>query len=171
MTRLENILPASKELFANGFFLLILKPERIPPHLALIADNHLYELHIKGKNIALPVCYETFFAAHHSYLAIQLNTLPDKKRLQQVFARYSCVNRRISCLAPIKDYFSVDIPAVKKVNFVFELIPVLQQHNIISNVYHHQVKLQNQAFTLTEYSQEEIIKQIEKLKQHYRVTI
>ena len=173
MVELKNIQTARKDIFKDGFYLMLFKPERIPPHLGFIVNNELYDVSVKGKNAGAKVNFDKLFAANHSFMAIKLNITENKEFLYAFFTKYQTVDENTSCLMPIKEYFKVlwnnDLP---NVNYVFHLIPELQKKGLIDQIFIHNVKLtERNSFVLREYSHKEIFAQIKKLKERIRVTI
>jgi hypothetical protein len=174
MTVLNNIQPAYYGMFENGFYLMLFKPDRIPPHIAIIANNRFYDLNVNGKNIGTLLDKTRLFAPTTSFLAIKLNVNESNEFISAFFAKYSRVNHKISCFAPVKDFFKIILnDDLTTVQFVYQLIPLLYKFNKVEQVFAYNVKNivpDNPVFRLKEYTQNEIIQQIQKLKNASRVT-
>ena len=67
---------------------MLFKPERIPPHIGLIANNQFFDLNVKGKNVAAQLNDERLFSATNAFLALKLNLNENSEFLSPFFAKY-----------------------------------------------------------------------------------
>ena len=151
---------------------MLFKPERIPPHIGLIANNQFFDLNVKGKNVAAQLNDERLFSATNAFLALKLNLNENSEFLSPFFAKYQSVTDKVSCFAPVKDYFNTVLNEdFKTVQFVYHLIPLLYKNDLVEQVYAFNLNTntKNSTFQLKEYTHQDIINQINKIKKTQRV--
>ena len=74
---------------------MLFKPERIPPHIGLIANNQFFDLNVKGKNVAAQLNDERLFSATNAFLALKLNLNENSEFLSPFFAKYQSYTVKI----------------------------------------------------------------------------
>ena len=142
----RNILPADNTLLSNGIYLSMLYVNKIPPHLLLIVNGKIWGLSVKGKQSGEPfeALLKTISVKKISSLffqidpaALKLYGLTDEALIEEIMFKYSDINGKLTCLSPIKDFFSSSVSAeVIKSSTIFDLLPELYAHCAIKNVYH-----------------------------------
>ncbi len=165
---ITNILPAKEELLSNDIFLVVLYAARIPPHLAVSVNGKLFTLSVKGASVdgnlssLLRLIHKQRIETVFIKLSVPaLFTIDD---LKEEIKKYTLAYPRVdiglaTCLAPIRDFCgSVYEPEMKHVNFVYELLPMLYEKNIITSCYQlnlDQLMLGN-TFGMNKYSMNDI---------------
>ncbi len=161
------------EKLQKGLFIFIFRATRIPPHIGVIANGRLYDITSVGPNIDLRVSdfYRTVLKRKTEVLFVELNQPNLNIDINQVMTEkvreYWKVTPETSCLSPIKDFihdvYGIDVSASK---FIFELLPVLYEKQLIDGVSQLNLsnKITNNAFELTKYTEEDIEKCIAALQ-------
>jgi len=162
---IEVASPITLEKLQAGLFIFMLRVDRIPPHLGIIVNGKLFDISLVGPNIALPIIdvYKTilkrktaslFFELQHSFS----NNISEETITEKV-NKYKKVSKNCSCIKPIKDFISVVYGLnVDKANFIFELLPILHDNDLIKNI--SQLNLNNQlkgnVYNLKKYTSKEV---------------
>ncbi len=165
MTKIKSV-QALKELNQNNTYLLLISPESIP-HLVLVDKGKYYSL--TNRKSVIGEDFKSYFEflkrSKRKVLFIELSV--DATEIESNFKKYQKVNSGdITCLQPIKDWLN----APEEIQFVFALIPWLQENNIIMNSYHLHMEdiLDNLGdFKLSEYTKEDIYSYIDRLNKKY----
>ena len=163
--QLRNIKKADEFNVRRDSFLVLLYADRVPPHLSLSVQGQLFSLDVRGATIGADIApmwrlihqrkIETLF------VQLQLPPLLDLAVLRQQLAvltsAYPSVQvGNITCLAPIKDFCSkVYSTEVGDVDFVFDLLPKLEEQGVLADTYHLNMERyldENGAFKLRTYS-------------------
>lgn len=172
-----NVLPAEKDQFYKGFYLVLLYLDKTPPHLILIIKGKIYSISTKGKQVGEPLeallktislkqIQSLFFQIDLSVLNI--NEQAAKDSMDQIMQKYTGVNETVTCLYPLKDFFSANLSVdINKASVVFHLIPELYKHNCIKNVYHLFLgdRINDNNIELNTYTIKDIYRRINQLNQ------
>lgn len=162
---LKDIKQADEFLIRRDSFLVILYADCVPPHLSLSVQGKLFSLDVKGATIGDDIA-PTWRLIHQRkietlFVQLQLPPLIDlsvlREQLAQLTSAYPSVKiGNITCLAPIKDFCSkVYSTEVSDVDFVFDLLPKLEEQGVLADTYHANMDryLDNDgAFKLRTYS-------------------
>ncbi|MDQ3191599.1 MAG: hypothetical protein M3Q58_08400 [Bacteroidota bacterium] len=172
---IHNALAADEKQFYKGFYLALIYADRIPPHLLFILNGKLYSISTKGrqkgepvevllKTIALKQIQSLFFQI--DLVALNLTDKIAKEVIEQIINKYSRVYGEITCLSPLKDFFSSNLSCnISKASVIFDLIPELYKHKCVKNVYHLNMGhciIDNNIEVIT-YSVEDIYRRINQL--------
>ena len=154
----------SIERLQKGLFIFIFRATKIPPHLGVIVNGKLYDITSVGPNIDLPIAdfYKTAIKRNTEVVFFELinQTTTDLNQLiTEKVSEYWKVTSNTSCLNPIKDFvsevYNID---VSKARFIFELLPILFEKELIKST--SQLNLSNKinknTFELTKYSEKDI---------------
>ncbi|PCJ88437.1 MAG: hypothetical protein COA57_03420 [Flavobacteriales bacterium] len=173
---LNNIQKAQNGILFSDVFLVILYPNRIPPHLAVSVNGKLFSLDVKGPSLNkdLNVLLRSIQKNQWECLLVQLKmpelfTLEDLRReISKITAAYPAVQAGgVTCLAPIKDFCnSIYQTETSNVNFIFDLLPKLEQQGILNDCYHLNMDryfILGNRFELKTYSMFEINETIHSL--------
>ena len=154
----------SLEKLQKGLYIFIFRATRIPPHLGIITNGKLYDISTIGPNIDLPVedFYKTVLKRKTPVVFIELEQ-PTNLDLAPIITEkvreYWKVTSTTSCLSPIKDFikevFNLDVNPAR---FVFELLPILYEQELIKSTSQLNLdgKVLNNTFDLIKYSEEDI---------------
>ncbi len=169
---IPGILPADDILLQKGTYIVVLHATTKPPHLSLLIEGEMFSLDVNGPKLAMPLAVQlrvikskkikSLFFKLDTAVFIHNNQL--FKAAQTHTLAYSRVEMGIAtCLSPIKKFcaaiFDIDI---RNVNYIFDLLPVLYQHNHIQSCsyYNMQKQLINTNFHLEKYTMEDIYNSI-----------
>jgi len=152
------------EKLQKGLYLFVFRATKIPPHLGIIANGKLYDISTVGPNIDLPVkdFYRTVLKRKTSVVFIELDQPMDvdlASIITEKVRNYWKVTSTTSCLSPIKDFigevYHINVDVAR---FVFELLPILFEKNLIKSTSQVNLdnKLINNIFELTKYSEDDI---------------
>jgi len=137
----------------------------VPPHLGLIVNGKYYSTSAKGSRVGekteliLRRVNQTLIPT----LFIELDLKQDIKKLVDAFEKYPKLKEKQTCLLPIKDYVNSMGLGVSSARFVFELLPILQQRNLILESF--SLHMSDSSFELKVYSKEDIANRIVKLQE------
>jgi len=157
----------------DNFFLFLFRATRIPPHIGLIFNNKVYDITLVGPNLGTDAVtfISTVKKKYTKTLFIKLNkpnfsATEIETTLMEAMKKFNNVSHENSCLSPIKTAFKqlFDIQ-MDEVNYIFDLIPLLHQKNIIQHVFHLNLErnLQENTFYLQTYNQNNIQQSIKAL--------
>lgn len=165
MIKVKNV-RALQGLNPNKSYLVLINPERIP-HLVAVVNNKYFSL--TNRKSVIGEDFDAYFnflkRSNKKVLFIELNDTSGN--IDEAFKQYSKVDsKHTTCLEPIKKWLQVD----ENVDFVFNLIPLLQGENRISAVWHFNMEEELDKlgdFKLSQYSKEDIYSYIDKLNKKY----
>lgn len=162
---IENIQEIKKTDFQKGIFLCLFGVDMIPPHLGIIADDKYYSTSAKGNRVgeSVSAIWRRVKQGKISTLFIKLNVEIDKELLIEAFNNYPKLKSSQTCLLPIKDYLQKNNINAERAKFVFELIPILQDLNLVEESF--SLNVESGSFELPIYSKEDIANRIVKLQE------
>ncbi|MDT8413551.1 MAG: hypothetical protein RQ875_13885 [Vicingaceae bacterium] len=150
----------------DKFFLFLFRATRIPPHIGLIFKNKVYDITLVGPNLGTDAAafITTVKKKYTKTLFLELNNpyfsaTEIEDILLEAMKKYNNVTEENSCLSPIKTAFHLlfDIQ-MENVNYIFDLIPLLHQNNIIQQTFHLNLdrNLKENTFYLQTYNKTDI---------------
>ena len=154
----------SENNLQKGVFIFIYRASKIPPHIGVIVNGYLYDITSVGPNIDVSVVdfYKTAVKRKTEVLFVELKPSKIKalnKIITEKVSYHYKVSLETSCLTPIKEFIekAYDIE-VSQTSFIFELLPLLFQNNLIANVWELNLteKIKNKVFKMTQYSKEDV---------------
>lgn len=150
----------------KGLYIFIYRANRIPPHLGILLNGKVYDISLQGPNIALDVneFYKTIGKRKMETIFIELQLPVFNNFIDEILIdcinKYQKVSEEISCLFPIREFLASVFynPEMEKTDFIFELIPVLQDHKLVKNITQLNLdnKLISNTLTLNTYNKEDI---------------
>ncbi|MCX6295513.1 MAG: hypothetical protein NTX97_05515 [Bacteroidetes bacterium] len=159
----------------KGVFIAVIHATRIPPHIGIIADEKYHSLTIKGQDINTPLK-----AIIKNSTLRKIPTLLIKLRSHPVFSdvylsehfitnvqQFNRVDIGIAtCLSPLKLFFEevYDIP-MKDINYLFELLPLLESKGMIEAVF--SLNVDENDYFLPIYTNKEINAGIKQVRNEY----
>lgn len=157
----------------DNFFLFLFRATRIPPHIGLIFNSKVYDITLVGPNLGTDAVtfISTVKKKYTKTLFIKLNkpnfsATEIETTLMEAMKKFNNVSHENSCLSPIKTAFKqlFDIQ-MDEVNYIFDLIPLLHQKNIVQHIFHLNLErnLQENTFYLQTYNQNDIQQSIKAL--------
>lgn len=157
---------ASLEKLQKGLYIFIYRASRIPPHLGILLNGKIYDISLQGPNLALDVneFYQTIDKRKMETIFIELQLPVFNNFIDEILVdcinKYKKVSEETSCLFPIREFLASVFynPKIEKTDFIFELVPVLEEHKLINNITQLNLdkKLKNNSLTLNTYSKEDI---------------
>lgn len=176
---INNILPASEAVLKNDIFLVVLYAARIPPHLAVSVNGKIFTLSVKGATVDgnLDSMFALIRKKNIETIFIKLS-VPEIFSIQDLYneiKKYTLSYPRVdigiaTCLTPIKDFCAtVYEPKMKQVNFVYELLPMLYEKNIVTNCYQLNLDylMSNGKFEIKKYSMNDIYEGIRAVRMEH----
>lgn len=140
----EHLQPLPEPL-PEGLYLALLKTDKTPPHLGLIAGNNWYTLDVKGATVGTD--------ADRLLQSLQRKNIPSVfvqlawprglqlEQLQQLlhekFSAYPALgDNEHTCVSPIREALAhIYDPQLKNCDFVFELLRILAEKNLLLHTY------------------------------------
>ncbi len=169
-TILHNVEPVKREELQTGTWLMLLYADKIPPHLALLADGKYYSLTANEVQIGLDIepFWRTIQSKSIPSIFVQIESVPNAELLAAEFSAYqTAVPGSITCLNPIRNYLNRlhQLP-VYDVEFVFHLVDRLEEYDMLlaSRHVHLRDKLSGGSYQLMKYTVEEIFERIAQLQ-------
>lgn len=164
-----NIKPFQK-FDSDKTYLLLIKVNQTPPHIAIVQNGGYYSYSTHGVKIHSDI--NAFLSVLNKKqtpsIVIELNTEISSVSIKDYYINLNSLNENQSCLVPIKKWL-VDFNNIfSHTNFIFDMIPILEGLNLISNIYNINAQhliLENNSFVLSKYNQNDINKAINNAKQ------
>ena len=172
--KISSISHASEESLMENVYLVLLNATNAPPHLAVAVHGKLFTLSVKGPKVDsdLRLLLRTIEQRSIESIFVQLNVPKGisadqlSEAIRKSVLSYPRVDVNVAtCLAPIKDFceevYNID---TEDVNFIYELLPLLETMNAISAYSHLNLEnaLTGNDFFLEKYSMEDINEEIRK---------
>lgn len=175
---IENVVALKPEELNKGFYLHMYKADCEPPHIAFSIEGILYELNHNGPRIRNDInallsllTTKNIKALFFEIRALKKLTTTESKQILEGFMNgYNGFHEtnNVSCLSPIKDFFKWGYNIeTEKVNFVFDLLPLLRNDNLIIKTSHlNMAELinENGSVCLKKYNREAINNRIQEIK-------
>ena len=169
---IPGIVPADDILLQKGTYIVVTHATTKPPHLSLLIEGEIFSLGVKGPKLAMPLATQLRIIKSKKieslFFKLDISVFIHNNQLFKVAKTHTLAYSRVemgiaTCLSPIKNFcsaiFEVDI---RKVNYIFDLLPVLYQHNHIQACLHYNMQqhLTNTNFHLEKYTMEDIYNSI-----------
>jgi hypothetical protein len=158
-----------EENLRKGAYISVIHASRIPPHIGMIFNNKYHSLSIKGQEVnqSVDTLIKNSKIRKIPSLFIKIKKHPSfsNEYLNEHFiSDVSQFNRvesgKTTCLSPVKCFFEEAYGlSLKEVNYIFELLPELEKHDLIEATY--SLFVDNKEFELPLYTFDEINKEIE----------
>jgi len=165
------------ENLKQGLYIFVYRASKTPPHIGMIVNGKLYDINSVGPNIDLSVddFYTTIINRKTEVIFIELafnNRVDLNQLITQKVNKYWKVSSNTSCLTPIKDFINeVYNIEVNKSKFIFELLPLLYDKNLVKGVSQLNLsdKISSGVFKLIKYTEKDIEKCIEALNRKDKI--
>lgn len=173
-------LPFDEEFHSKSYIILT-GVDQVPPHFWVCVYGKCFSIDIKGfnadKDILILINSFRRFNTKCIFLEIRNTHFNHQllfNTLHTIVASYnSVVYGQISCLEPVKDFFSnfysID---TKNVEVLFDLLPKLEVNKIIHKIYHLNLEDHinyNNQFLIKKYSLFDIHERILSLSQEHKI--
>lgn len=170
-----NNLFDEKEL-SKGLYIAVIHATRVPPHIGMIADNSYHSLSIKGQDVNIPIVALIKNSAIRKIpsLFVKIKSHPT---FSDVYLREHFITNvqqfeRVdigvaTCLSPIKLFFEeVYNVSMKDVNYLYELLPLLESKGLLESV--SALNVDEKNYQLPIYTNKEINAGIEEVRKEYK---
>ena len=168
--RLKNISPVGDSDLSQDIFIILFNVTSIPPHLLISIDGKNYSITDSGRQMGSSLeklrlfiqrkTVPTLFVEWKMLKELEFGTL--ESLVRDVFTKYEkVVEGKVSCLFPIRDIVANILgEEVKKANFIFELLPLMEKENAIGRVFEMNMgnAIVNGEFELLTYTASQKIK-------------
>ena len=165
-------LPINK--LEKGLFVFMYRATRIPPHLGIIFNGKRYDITLQEPNLGVDASeFSTsiikkftktiFFEIHQPKESEEENLVLSLKNAIKQFQK---ISETTSCISPLKLFFNEAYQLnTSQVNFIFDLIPLLIENQLIINTYHLNLErnINQNEFLLKTYTKEDILNCLEAL--------
>ncbi len=160
---------------SKGLYITVLHATRIPPHIGIIADKSYHSLSIKGQDINTPIAAliknSTIRKIPSLFVKIKSHPTFSDIYLREHFITNVQQFERVdigvaTCLSPIKLFFEevYNVP-MKGVNYLFELLPVLESEGLIESIF--SLNIDEKKYELPVYTNKEINAGIESVRKEF----
>lgn len=170
----------SLEELRTGLYIFLYKLNRIPPHLGIIYNGEVFDITVKGPTLSgdLTNFMDNINLKQIPTVFVRM-TIPNfnHTEVQTVIHKHmvTCnkVDKETSCLAPIKLIVGQLYPkiSVKDANFIFELLPILMEHNLIEGSYTSSKLKENEEVHISLYTKSDIENCIAALNRKNRTVV
>ena len=167
---LKDIVPCRKADLMSGFHLILFHVNRVPPHLGIVYKQKYYSLTASECQIGIdfdPI-WRLIRSKKIETIVIKIDSVPSQEFISAAYQSYEVAKpNQYTCLSPIKDYFNEHHQiSPEGIQFVFDLIPILYESNLIDEV--RQINLTSESnefsFELLTYTMSEIYSRIQELQ-------
>lgn len=168
---IDDVLPEIET--KDKFILFLFRATRIPPHIGLIFNGKLYDITLVGPNLGTDATafITTIKKKYTKTIFLELNkpnhsATEIENTLLDAMKKFNNVSQENSCISPIKSAFNQLFSLnTQDVNYIYDLIPLLHQQNIIQRIFHLNLErnLQEKIFYLQTYNQNDIQQAIKAL--------
>lgn len=160
----------------KGLYIAVVHATRIPPHIGMVVDKKYHSLSIKGQDINTPIealvknssirKIPTLFIkikSHPTFSAIYL-----REHFITNVQSFDRVDIGVAtCLSPIKLFFEeVYNVSMKEINYLYQLLPLLEAEGLIESVSSMNVDEQN--YKLPFYTNKEIDAGINEVRKEFK---
>ena len=131
-----------------------------PPHIGLAISGQYFSC--SANKVKAGISFQKLFnnikRKNFKIIIAELNFRPDYSLAKEVFESYGVLNENKTCLSPVKKTIEATLNKKITSDFVFELLPFLDQENLIKNYSHFGLddEIVDDQFQLLEYSQTDI---------------
>src|SRR3954467_6801083 len=157
---------------SNGVYIVAMHATRIPPHIGLIIDKQYHSLSIKGQDFNTPIkaLLKNIEQRKIPSLFVKVKSHPTfsgsylKEHFILNIQQFPKVDKDIAtCLSPIKLFFNeVYDVAMKDVDFLFHLLPSLQEADLIEHA--TTLFIDESTYQLPVYTKEQLDAEIENAR-------
>ncbi len=161
---------------SKGLYIAVIHATRIPPHIGMIIDKSYHSLSIKGQDINTPIAAliknSTIRKIPSLFIKIKSHPTFSDIYLREHFITNVQQFERVdigvaTCLSPIKLFFEeVYGISMKEVNYLYELLPLLEAKGLIESV--SALNLDEKNYQLPFYTNKEINAGINEVRKEFK---
>ena len=147
--------------------IILINAHEKPPHLGVFSNDKYFSLSANEiqNSLDVAVVLQIINRKKIPSIFISFKKTLNNSIIEKIFASYSDLKEGMTCVNPIKKLVNQQICEINNVQFIFELIPLLEKSDHLKS-YHHlycESYLDANYFELREYSMEDILTRIKKL--------
>ena len=161
----ENIQPATKPLLQEGIFIVLMHPDKTPPHIAMLCDGQFFSHGVTGTKIGerVEVFWKYITQKQTPVLLVKTSLNGNTEKLKIAFQKFTFANEnQETCLSPINLYLHDNHNFnTNQIKLVFNLLDTLKEQT--EAVYSLHLALENGAYSLKTYTLESVLKRIQQL--------
>lgn len=167
----------SDQTLSKGLFICLLHVHRVPPHIGIVVNGNYHSLSIKGieTNVSVAALLKTIqqqkiqavfleFDQHPVFSTDHLNAI----FLETIKKYPKIVSSEVTCLTPIRDFlnefYALNSPAN---DMIYDVLKRLTSNNFILRAYSLNLSLENNKLEIPVYTQEELGKKINDIRNEY----
>ncbi len=149
---LHNIHSGQEATFSTGVYIILFNATQIPPHLLLSINGKVFSITDSGRQLGSPLEKLITFVKRKNIptLFIEWDLMENsvegfsirevekvESLIRNSFLQYDkVIEGKVSCLIPIRDVAAKVLgDEIKKAQFIFELLPMMEKRNVIGNTY------------------------------------
>ncbi|MFP5471865.1 MAG: hypothetical protein ACLGGV_09745 [Bacteroidia bacterium] len=161
----HNIQPATKELLQQGNYILLMHPDKTPPHIAMLCNGLFFSHGVSGTKIAedFSVFWKYITQKQTPVLFVKTSFTINANDLKKSFSKFTFDrDKEETCLSPIKLYFN-DYQNINsnQVKLIFNLLDTIKEQT--EGIYSIHLKLDNNTYSIRVYTLEEVYQRIQQL--------
>lgn len=161
----HNIQPATKELLQQGNYILLMHPDKTPPHIAMLCNGLFFSHGVSGTKIAedFSLFWKYINQKNTPIIFVKTSFNSNITDLKSSFSNLNFgQDKQETCLTPIKSYFN-DYQNINKhqLKLIFNLLEAIKEQ--IEGVYSIHLKLDNDTYSIKAYTLEEVYQRIQNL--------
>lgn len=162
----DNLVALQPNELSTGVWLVIMRPDRTPPHLALIAEGRWFSITYKSAEIGLPIAARLGLLMKRKvaalFIALNIDSSVDAEPIFQANAE---LGPGATCLDPIKQVLAMQAaPDCLAAESLHELIPLLRS-KALTGITGGLNMGSRESFRIQAYSRADILSAIEALQQ------
>ncbi|MBL17809.1 MAG: hypothetical protein CL848_02895 [Crocinitomicaceae bacterium] len=140
----------------------------IPPHLGLVISGNYFSCSANSvkTNVPFSRIFNKLKRRNHKLLIAELDIPISIQKSREIFNDYGVLCDDKTCLGPVKKTIEFHLNQNFKSNFIFELLPVLEEKRIIKSYlqFNLDAYISNNGFNLPTYTKEEVLDCIRELQ-------
>jgi len=167
MDRIGPVTILNEQMLQFSSGVVLINAHKKPPHLGLFSLNRYFSLTATEvqNNLDLSFILQVIHRKKIPSLFILFNKKLNNSLVEETFSSYTNLKNGITCINPINKLVNQQLFKVKNVQFIYELIPLIEEANELQS-YHHlycDAFLIDELFELRKYSMEDVLKRIKSL--------
>lgn len=152
----------------RGTYIILFHVDKIPPHLGLVVDEKYYSITIKEVELGLNVNKMVDLIKRKKIPTIIIEVDDKAKNVSKFYSKYNSLKEEsITCLTPIKEYFSVSNSFNSTdIKVIFDLLDTLVEKNKVIQTFELNLShvIHEGKYAMKKYSFHQLNEQINKLR-------
>jgi hypothetical protein len=161
----HNVQLVTKELLQQGTFIVLMHPDKTPPHIAMLCNGQFFSHGVTGTKVGESVevfwKYITQKQTPIMFVKTSLNGNAEAMTLAFQNATFAEGSQH-TCLSPIKTYLSDNHNInTNQIKLIFNLLDALKTQT--EGVYSMNLALDNNTYSIQTYTLESVLNRIQQL--------